>query len=139
MLVDEWLNETRVIAVTLALLGFLALGLSVTGLYGMVAFSVAQRTSELGIRMILGAGQGAIRLTVMRSFLVLCGMGLAIGLLISGALGLIMRSQLMLLKVSWLPSVLLIVILLAVAVVLASYVPARRATSIEPAAALRCE
>jgi len=137
--VDLWLQESRVIAVALGLLGILALGLATVGLYGMVAYSVAQRTYELGIRMVLGADRFEVRLAVMRSFLMLSGIGLAVGLAISLAMALVMRSQLVLLQVMWVPSVLGIVTLLILVVMLASYVPARRATTIEPALALRYE
>jgi putative ABC transport system permease protein len=139
MIMDEWLNESRVIAVTLGLLGVLALGLSVVGLYGMVAYSVAQRTFELGVRIILGAGSSAIHSAVMRSFLMLSGFGLVIGMLISAIMGIVMRSQLAMLHVSWIPAMLGIMALLAAVTALASYLPARRATAIDPAVAMRCE
>ena len=139
MIVDEWLNETRVIAATLGLLGGLALVLTTVGLYGMVAYSVAQRTYELGIRMVLGANRGVVRIDVMRSFVTLSSIGMAVGLIISISFAAVMRSQLTMLQVSWIPSVLGIVGLLTLVVVLASYLPARRATTIEPAIALRCE
>jgi ABC-type antimicrobial peptide transport system permease subunit len=123
----------------LGLLGVLALGLATVGLYGMVAYSVAQRTYELGIRMVLGADRSEVRFAVMRSFLTLSGIGLAVGLAISLAMAVFMRSQLVLLQVSWIPSVLGIVALLILVVALASYLPARRATTIQPALALRYE
>jgi hypothetical protein len=135
----RWLQESRVIAAALGLLGALALGLATVGLYGMVAYSTAQRTFELGIRMVLGADRRAVRVAVMRSFLVLSGIGVVVGLMISLAIAAVLRSQLVLLKVSWVPSVLGIVALVLLVVILASYLPARRATTIEPALALRCE
>jgi putative ABC transport system permease protein len=138
-IVDEWLQETRVIAAALGLIGVLALIMATVGLYGMVAYSVAQRTYELGIRMVLGADRSAVRLNVMKSFVTLSGVGLAIGFLISLALAAVMRSQLAMLQVSWIPSVLGIVGVLTAVVIMASYLPARRATAIEPAVALRCE
>jgi predicted permease len=139
MIVDEWLNESRVTAVTLGLLGALALALSVIGLYGMVAYSVAQRTFELGVRIVLGADRSDLRYTVMGSFLKLSGFGLLIGLLVSALMGIIMRSQLVMLQVSWLTTILGVMGLLVVVTVLASYLPARRVTAIEPAISLRCE
>ena len=138
-IVDEWLNETRVVAVMLGLLGGLALSLAVVGLYGMVSYSVAQRTYELGIRMVLGADRGKVQRAVLRSFVILSGIGLAVGVAISAAVAAIMRSHLLMLQVSWIPSVLGIVTLLTSVVMLASYLPARRATTIEPAVALRSE
>jgi putative ABC transport system permease protein len=128
-LIDDWLQESRTVAASLGVLGLLALGMAMVGLYGMVAYSVAQRTFELGVRMVLGADVGAVRWTVMRSFVTLAGAGLSIGLVISGIGALIVRS----------PTVTGLILLLGGMVLLASYLPARHATSIEPVQALRCE
>lgn len=138
-LVDEWLQESRTVAATLGVLGLLALGLAVLGLYGMVAYSVAQRTFELGVRMVLGADVRAIRWAVMRSFVKLAGVGLSIGLVVSGIGGLVARSQLVMLRIPIFSTVAGLVVLLGSVVLLASYLPARRATSIQPVQALRCE
>ena len=89
--------------------------------------------------MVLGADRRAVRFAVMKSFLMLSSIGIAAGLVISLATAALMRSQLVMLQVSWIPSVLGIVGLLTIVVMLASYLPARRATTIEPAIALRCE
>jgi ABC-type antimicrobial peptide transport system permease subunit len=139
MILDEWLGESRVVGATLGILGLLALGMSLVGLYGMVAYSVAQRTFELGVRIVLGADRGSIRFAVLRSFLLLGGTGLLIGLVISAVTAVVMRSQLVMLQVSWAPAVVLVMVLLAAVTALASYLPARRATAIEPMVALRCE
>lgn len=138
-LVDVWLQESRTIAAMLGVLGILALGMAVVGLYGMVAYSVAQRTFELGLRMVLGADAGAIRRTVMRSFVSLAGAGLVIGLFISAIGGFVARSQLVMLRIPLISTVGGVVLLLAGVVLVASYLPARRATSIEPVQALRGE
>jgi putative ABC transport system permease protein len=138
-LVDDWLQESRTVAATLGVLGLLALGMAILGLYGMVAYSVAQRTFELGVRMVLGADVSAIRWIVMRSFVTLAGMGLVIGLVISAIGGLIARSQLVMLRIPVFSTIAGLVVLLGGVVLLASYLPARRATSIEPVQALRCE
>jgi len=138
-LVDLWLQESRTIAAVLGVLGVLALGMAMIGLYGMVAYSVAQRTFELGLRMVLGADRGAIRRTVMRSYLVLAAVGVAAGLLISAIGGFVVRSQLVMLRIPIVSTVSGLVLLLAVVVLVASYLPARRATRIEPIRALRFE
>ncbi|UCG85381.1 MAG: ABC transporter permease [Gemmatimonadota bacterium] len=138
-LIDDWLQESRTVAASLGVLGLLALGMAVLGLYGMVAYSVAQRTFELGVRMVLGADVRAIRWAVMRSFVTLAGVGLSIGLIISGIGGLVTRSQLVMLRIPIFSTVAGLVVLLSAIVLLASYLPARRATSIEPVQALRCE
>jgi len=138
-LVDEWLQESRTVAASLGVLGLLALGMTVLGLYGMVAYSVAQRTFELGVRMVLGADVRAIRWTVMRSFVTLAGTGLLIGLVVSAIFGLVVRSQLVMLRIPIVSTVAGLAVLLGGVVLLASYLPARRVTSIEPVQALRCD
>lgn len=138
-LVDIWLQESRTVAAIVGVIGFLALGMAVIGLYGMVAYSVAQRTFELGLRMVLGADRGAIRRSVMRSHVSLAAVGIAVGLFISAVGALIVRSQLVMLRIPYVSTVGALVLLLAVVVLIASYVPARRATRIEPVEALRCE
>jgi len=138
-LVDDWLRESRTVAASLGVVGLLALGMALVGLYGMVSYSIAQRTFELGVRMVLGADRWAIRRTVMQSFLALSGTGLLIGLAISAIGGLVLRSQMAILRVPLGSTVVGLVLLLGGVVLLASYVPARRATSVEPIQALRCE
>jgi putative ABC transport system permease protein len=138
-MVDAWLQESRSIGAMLGIMGVLALGMAILGLYGMVSHSVAQRTFELGLRMVLGADRWSIRLSVMRSFLSLSGVGLAIGIVLAAIFGMVARSFLVLLQVSYVPMTLGIAALMAVVVVVAAYVPARRATSIEPVVALKCE
>jgi putative ABC transport system permease protein len=139
IMMEDWLRESRVVASTLGLFGILALSLAVIGLYGMVSYSVVQRTAELGMRIVLGADRGAIRRSVMRSFLSLGVIGLTSGLVISGIVGIVMRSQIAFLRVPYISTVTAIVVILMGVVMLASYMPARKATAIEPVRALRCE
>ncbi len=89
--------------------------------------------------MVLGADVRAIRWTVMRSFVTLAGTGLLIGLVVSAIFGLVVRSQLVMLRIPIVSTVAGLVVLLGGVVLLASYLPARRATSIEPVQALQCE
>jgi len=89
--------------------------------------------------MVLGADVGAIRWTVMRSFVTLAAMGVSIGLVISAIGGLVARSQLVMLRIPIFSTVAGLVVLLGGVVLLASYLPVRRATSIEPVQAFRCE
>jgi predicted lysophospholipase L1 biosynthesis ABC-type transport system permease subunit len=138
-LVDRWLQESRAIGGMLGVLGVLALGMALIGLYGMVAHSVAQRTFELGVRMVLGARRRTLELSVMRSFVRLAGVGTAVGVLIGLALGMVVRSQLANLQVPWVPMILGVTGLVMGVVVLAAWLPARRATTIEPVMALKCE
>jgi predicted permease len=138
-LVRDWLRESKVVAATLGLLGVLALVLAVVGLYGMVSYSVSRRTPELGVRMALGAGRWQVRMSVMRSFLWLGFVGVALGLVLSVLGGAVMSSQLTMLRTPVVSTGVLIAGVLMAVVALASYVPARRATRIEPVRALRCE
>jgi ABC-type antimicrobial peptide transport system permease subunit len=138
-MMDLWLQESRAIGAALGLLAVLALVMAVFGLYGMVAHSVAQRAFELGVRMVLGANRWAIQASVIRSFVILSSVGMAIGVVIAGIFGLVARSFLVLLQVSYVPMVLGITALLMAVAVVAALVPASRATRIEPAVALKCE
>jgi putative ABC transport system permease protein len=116
-----------------------ALLLAAIGLYGVIAYSVSQRTQEIGVRMALGAARRTVMGLVLRDGLALTGAGLGIGLGAALLLSQVLRSQLYgvgpLDPVAY-GSVLLIFTIVALT---ASYVPARRATRVEPMAALRAE
>jgi putative ABC transport system permease protein len=129
----------QVMTEVFAALGLVALLLAAAGLYGVLAFSVAQRTREIGIRRAIGSGHGAIVRTVARQLAWQLGLGLGIGLLLampwSGALadpGLHTRAHD--------PAVFVPVLLLVLGVsVLAALVPLLRALRVDPAVALRYE
>lgn len=117
----------------------LALLLGVVGLYGVVAYSVGQRTREIGVRMALGAQRSSVYQLVLKEASWLTGMGIAIGLACSIGAATLMR-KLLFATPSWDASTLLAVAAtLAGAALLASYVPARRAASVNPVDALRAE
>ncbi|MPY86783.1 MAG: FtsX-like permease family protein [Luteitalea sp.] len=120
-------------------LAALALALAALGIYGVMAFTVAQRTSEIGLRMALGAGQRHVRLQVLREGLTLAAGGLALGLVGAYALGRAMQSTLYGTSAFSVPVLLAVGTLLVVAAVLACYVPARRASAVDPMIALRQE
>ena len=114
-----------------------ALVLAAVGLYGVTSYSVAQRKSELGVRVALGAHRRAILRLVLGHALAITLIGIAIGLVLSLALSLVIRS--LLLGVTPTDPVTLVgvsVLLTAVAMI-ASYVPARRAARVDPVIALR--
>jgi predicted permease len=126
-------------ALLLALFALLALGLSATGLYGLVAYSVAQRTREIGIRMALGApAKGVVGLIVwqaMRRVL----LGALIGLGVALALTRFLRSLLYEVEATDPLTFVGVALVLALAAFLASYLPARRAARVDPVVALRNE
>lgn len=120
-------------------LGGLAFVLAVSGLYGVVAYAVARRTRELGIRVALGAAPSEATRLVLRQGLVLASIGIAIGLLLAIAAGSILRKILYGISPAdpWaLAGAALVVLAVAI---LASWVPARRAGKVDPMIALRAE
>jgi predicted permease len=132
-------NQDRLIARLTELFGGLALILACVGLYGVTAYAVAQRTGEIGIRMALGADRPRILGLVLRGALWQLGVGLAIGIPVALAGGRLLANQLYGVK-SYEPAILVLaaVILTACALV-AGFVPAQRAASIDPIRALRVE
>jgi len=119
--------------------GALALFLAVVGLYGVKSYVVSQRTREIGIRMALGANRGDVLWLVLREGVVLTAVGLGLGLLLSVGTAQLLGN--LLYEVSTLDPVVfaLALALLAGSSLLASYLPARRATRVVPVVALRCE
>ncbi|HYL77789.1 MAG TPA: ABC transporter permease [Bryobacteraceae bacterium] len=117
----------------------LALLLSVVGLYGVVAYSVSQRTREIGVRMALGAQPGAVYGLILKEAVWLSGAGIVIGLVCSVAAATLIRGLLFGVR-SWDVSTLVAVAgVLGVSALVASYIPARRAASVNPVDALRAE
>ena len=129
----------RLAASLAAFLGILGLGLTLIGVYGVVSFSTSQRTHEIGVRMALGAGHGDVVRLVMRQGLKLVIGGVALGLI--AALVLTRAMAKLLIGVTAIDPVVFIVIpvLLTAVALLACYLPARRATHINPLEALRWE
>jgi predicted permease len=136
---DETLLTERLVALLSAGFGLLATLLAALGLYGVMAFVVARRTKELGVRMALGARASAMIWLVMKEVLLLLGLGLAVGIPAAIALGRFVGTQLYGLKANdpWIGGVSLIV--LTVVACLAGFIPAQRASRIDPILALRYE
>ncbi|MCW5978216.1 MAG: ABC transporter permease [Bryobacteraceae bacterium] len=136
---DEILLTERLVALLSAGFGLLATLLASIGLYGVMAFVVARRTKELGVRMALGARRGSVVWLVMKEVLLLLSLGLAVGIPSAMALGRFVSAQLYGIKASdpWIAGVAMIV-LIAVSSA-AGLVPARRASRIDPILALRYE
>lgn len=147
---DEWTMDKKIDSTQAALLhrfsawlvgGFavMALVLGVVGLYGVIAYSVSQRTREIGVRMALGAQRSSVYLLVMRQAGWLTGTGLAIGLICSVGTSLLIRNLLFGVQV-WDASTLgCVAVLLGLASMAATFLPARRAASVNPVEALRAE
>jgi len=135
--VDLWL--VRAGAALFSIFGALALGLAVVGLYGVKAYSVARRTREIGIRMALGAQAGAVLRMIMWEGSIMLISGVAIGLLLAIATAKILSG--ILYGVGALDPVAFTVApaVLAVAALIATWLPARRATRVDPVQALRAE
>jgi putative ABC transport system permease protein len=136
---DASLARTSFALVMLAIAGAMALVLGVAGLYGVVSYSVSQRTREIGIRMALGARYDEVTRLFVRHGLSLAAIGIACGLAASLALARLMSSLLFDVSATDWVTYAAVSIGLAAAAVLASYVPARRATHIDPVHALRAE
>ena len=117
----------------------LALLLGAVGLYGVIAYSVSQRTREIGVRMALGAQRSAVYQLILEEAGRLTGLGIAAGLLGAVAAATLMRKLLFGIR-SWdIPTLLSVAAVLALSAMVASYIPARRAASVNPVDALRSE
>jgi predicted permease len=117
----------------------LALVLAAIGIYGVLAFAVAQRTGEFGVRMAIGADTARIRRQVLGDGARLTGLGLGLGVLGSFALGFVLRNQLFGVGAVDLPSLAIVVVVLAATALAACWLPARRAARSAPLDALRYE
>jgi len=130
-------NQDRLIARLTELFGVLALLLACIGLYGVTSYSVARRTSEIGIRMALGANRANVVSLVLRGVLIQLALGLAIGVPIALFSGRLLATQLYGVK-GYDPIILAVaVVVLTAASLLAGFIPAHRGSSIDPLQALR--
>ena len=136
---DETLLTDRLIAMLSAGFGLLATVLASIGLYGVMAFVVARRKKELGIRLALGAERGAVIWMVMREVLILLTIGLAVGVPSAIALGRFVSTQLYGIEPNDPGIAVATVVLLAVVSAAAGLIPAHRASRIDPILALRYE
>jgi putative ABC transport system permease protein len=117
----------------------LALGLAGIGLYGVLAFMVGERTREIGIRMALGAARGSVQALVLRQGLFLTAAGVGLGLLLSLPAGRLVRSSLFGITPADPVTYLLIPAVLLLVALVSAWLPARRATRVDPVIALRNE
>ena len=138
-LVDDTLQTDRFIQRLSSAFGFLAILLASIGLYGVMAYNVARRTRDIGIRMALGAAPGDVRWQVLRETLVLVFIGIAIGVPAALAGTRLIRSLLFGLGFADPIVIVSAAALLALVAALAGFVPARRASRVDPMVALRYE
>jgi predicted permease len=138
-LVSEQLGRERLLATLSACFGLLALVLVAVGLYGMIAGSVAARTRELGIRISLGAKPTSVVWLVTRESVALVLTGATTGLIAGALLTRLIESQLFGVSPADVWAYLAAAAALIAATALAAYLPARSATRVDPASALRCE
>jgi putative ABC transport system permease protein len=132
-------QQEEMIATLTTLFGVLGLVLAAVGLYGVMAYTVEQRTSEIGLRMALGADRRQVVKMVLRGAFSQIGIGLAIGVPAAIGAGKLMSDQLFGVK-PWDPIMLMLAtLLLGLAALLASVIPAHRAAAVEPIVALRNE
>jgi len=140
---------TRVIGASMAqrrfpqmLLGLFAaaaLLVAALGLYGVMAFAVTQRTTEIGVRMALGAQRGDVLRLMLRQGMSLAGIGVALGLAGSFALGSFIAGLLFEVNASDPATLVTVALILGGVALLACWIPAWRASRLDPLAALRCE
>ncbi|MFP2929296.1 FtsX-like permease family protein, partial [Pyxidicoccus sp. 3LG] len=132
-------SRTRFIALLLALFGGAGLTLAAVGIYGVLAFAVARRTREMGIRMALGARRVDVLGLVVKQGLRLTAVGVVLGTLGALAAGRLLHGLLYGVSAADPLTFLSVVAVLGAVALLASYLPARRATSVDPVTALRSE
>lgn len=137
--VDGSVVSERLVAQLSSFFGLLALCLTCIGIYGVMTYAVTRRTNEIGLRMALGAARPRVLWLVMRESLVLVALGTALGLPISLALNRLASSALFGLgRIDWASIAVTPAVLLVVAAV-AGFLPARRASNVDPMIALRHE
>ncbi len=138
-LYDQSMARTSFTLVMLALAGGMALVLGIVGIYGVIAYAVSQRTREIGIRVALGSQPSELRRMFVREGLLLAAIGAALGMIAAAGLTRLMSSLLFGITALDPLTYATVPVFLLTAAALASYVPARRATIVNPVEALRAE
>jgi ABC-type antimicrobial peptide transport system permease subunit len=131
--------QPRLYAVLLTIFAGTALLLAVVGVYGVMSFSVARRTRDIGVRMALGATPGGVLRLVLGEGARITAAGLALGVLAAWAATRLLRAQLYGVQPTDLSTFLVVAVLLSAVAVIACWLPARRATRIDPLIAIRSE
>jgi putative ABC transport system permease protein len=137
--VEEDLFSARIVAVLSGSFASLAALLAALGIYGVLAYLVVQRTREIGIRMALGAESGDVRKLIVKEVGSMVVLGVAVGLPLAYVMARLSESLLVGVSAGNPMTYVLGLVLIAVVAVVACYVPARRATRVDPLVALRYE
>jgi predicted permease len=137
--VNDSLIQPRIVALLGSFFGFLALLLAMIGLYGVLSYTAAQRRGEIGIRMALGAAQNSVIWLILRDVLIMLAVGLMLGAAASLAAGRLVGSLLYGMKPTDPMTLALAATVLGICAAFAGYLPARRASRMDPMAALRDE
>jgi putative ABC transport system permease protein len=135
--VDTSLARQRFSMIVIGVFAAAALALAMIGLYGVIAYSVAQRTREIGVRMALGARPRDVLALIVGEGARVTAAGVVVGLAVAFAATRLMRSLLYDVSATDVGIYVIVAVLTAAIAVLASYVPARRATRVSPTTALR--
>jgi ABC-type antimicrobial peptide transport system permease subunit len=136
---EDSLVTERLVATLSVVFGALATVLAIIGLYGVMSYTVARRSKEIGIRMAIGANSGDVVWLVMREVAMLAVAGVAVGLPAAIVLARVVRSQLYGVEPSDPMSIALATLLLCTVAMAAGYMPARRAAGYDPVRVLRTE
>lgn len=137
--VDEAIWAWRFFAQLFWLFAIIAVSLAAVGVYGVISFSVTRRVPELGIRMALGAKGHDVVTMILRQASLIIAAGLAVGLVAALALSQVMEGMLYEANALDMPTFVAVTLLLAMTAVIAAYLPARRASHVDPRTALRRE
>lgn len=137
--VSAGLNQERLVARVTTAFGGLALGLACFGLYGLMSYTASRRTNEIGIRMALGASRGGVLAMVLKESCALAIAGIVAGVLGSLAATRLISTQLFDVSASDPFTIVTATLLMIAVAALAGFLPARRASRVEPTIALRCE
>ena len=138
-LVSRTLVRERMVATLLVAFGVLAVGLACLGLYGLIAYHVTQRTSEIGIRMALGARRGDVLLAMLQQAFVWIGAGVALGVPLALSASRVAQGLLFGLSTTDALTLISAIVVICAMGLLAAYLPARRASRVDPLVALRCD
>ena len=138
-LVDATLVQERMVSGLCGIFGVFALLIASIGLYGRLSYSVAERTGEIGVRMALGARQSSVLWMVLRDALILTLCGIAIGLPLALASTKLLRTLLFAVTPTDATTLVAIAASIITVSMIAGYIPARRAASVDPVVALKAE